>query len=312
MAQNSWPFVGGGGTAVNEDQWSIMARSWVQSGVGDYANKLEVYGDSTGRQVKIKTGRATVRGHWYENTAEITQAIAANSSGNPRIDRVVLRLDPAANSIVVAVVQGTPAGSPSPPALTQTDVGVYEISLAKVAVANGASTINAGDVTDERTYAGDLAMGGHRITGLPAAAAAGEPVRFEQMREVYALGVRSTPQTVSAATSATLTFESETDPTGMLTPASGVVTIASGGVYIVTATVSANPPDINSVCILDLADSGGTSLVTAAESLDAQGRSLSGVWACAPGYTVRLRVVNNSAGSIGVAGSLSLSRIPGI
>lgn len=152
MAQNSWPFVGGGGTAVNEDQWSIMARFWAQSGVTDYANKLEVYGDSSGRQVKVKTGRASVRGHWYENTAEETVAIAANASGNPRIDRVVLRLDPSANSIVLAVVQGTPAGSPSAPSLTQTDVGTYELTLAKVAVANGASTIAAGDVTDERTY----------------------------------------------------------------------------------------------------------------------------------------------------------------
>ena len=152
MAQNSWPFVGGGGTAVNEDQWSIMARFWAQSGVTDYANMLEVYGDSSGRQVKVKTGRACVRGHWYENTAEETVAIAANASGNPRIDRVVLRLDPSANSIVLAVVQGTPAGSPSAPSLTQTDVGTYELTLAQVAVANGASTITAGNVTDERTY----------------------------------------------------------------------------------------------------------------------------------------------------------------
>jgi hypothetical protein len=152
MAQNSWPFVGGGGTAVNEDQWSIMARFWAQSGVTDYANTLEVYGDSSGRQVKVKTGRACVRGHWYENTAVETVAIAANASGNPRIDRIVLRLDPSANSIVLAVVQGTPAGSPSAPALTQTDVGTYELTLARVAVANGASTITAGNVTDERTY----------------------------------------------------------------------------------------------------------------------------------------------------------------
>lgn len=156
MAQNSWPFVGGGGTAVNEDQWSIMARAFRADGViGGYADELEVYGDSSGRQVKVKTGRASVRGHWYESTAEETIAIAANSSGNPRIDRVALRLDPSANSIVLAVVQGTPAGSPSAPSLTQTDVGVHEISLAQVAVANGASTIAAGNVTDERVADGE-------------------------------------------------------------------------------------------------------------------------------------------------------------
>ena len=145
-----------------------MARSWAQSGVTDYANKLEVYGDSSGRQVKVKTGRACVRGHWYENTAEETVAIAANASGNPRIDRVVLRLDPSANSIVLAVVQGTPAGSPSAPSLTQTDVGTYELTLAKVAVANGASTITAGNVTDERAFTGTVPYCRAWHTGYPS------------------------------------------------------------------------------------------------------------------------------------------------
>ena len=209
MAQNSWPFVGGGGTAVGEDQWSIMARAFCADGViAGYANTLEVYGDSSGRQVKVKTGRATVRGHWYENTAVVTLAIGANSSGDPRIDRVVLRLDPSENSIVLAVVEGTPAGSPSAPTLTQTDVGTYEMTLAQVAVANGASTITAGNVTDERIF-------------QPGA---------------YVTATRSTPQAISTGGAGyRVTFESESGPLAAALDASeGTFTVPAAGLWAVT------------------------------------------------------------------------------
>lgn len=168
MAQTSWPFHDGtSGTPVLEDQWSKMARTWSQSGVVSYGNNLGPYSDSDGRQVKVPTGRAIVRGHYYENTSPtVVLAIAANASGNPRIDRVVLRLDPSANSVTLAVLQGTPAGSPSAPALTQTDVGVFEISLARVTVANGATNIVPADVIDERFFIGPpLPLLGGTMTG---------------------------------------------------------------------------------------------------------------------------------------------------
>ena len=161
MTQQSWPFHNGStGTPVLEDQWSIMARQWAASGVvgspGDL--QLQVWANSAGRQVYVRAGRASVRGHWLLNDADATITIAANSSGNPRIDRIVARLDPAANSVTLAVKQGSPSGSPSAPALTQTDTGMWELTLAKVTVANGAVSIAAGDVTDERVYAPPPAM----------------------------------------------------------------------------------------------------------------------------------------------------------
>lgn len=167
MAENSWPFASGSGTAVGEDQWSMMARLWADSGVvSGSGNQLEVYGDSSGRQVKVKTGRAVVRGHFYENTSEVTLAIGANASGNPRIDRVVLELDPTANTVALKVVAGTPAGSPAAPTLTQTDVAVFQMTLARVAVAAGATTIAAGNITDERVLISpSLPKTGGTLTG---------------------------------------------------------------------------------------------------------------------------------------------------
>jgi len=155
MAETSWPFHDGvDGTPVLEDQWSYMARQWAATGVvgapGD-AN-LQVFANSSGREVHVRSGRACVRGHWYRLDAQTTLTIAANASGNPRIDRVVLRLDPSADEVTVEVLQGTAASSPSAPALTQTDTGTFEVSLAQVAVANGAASIGSGNVTDERTF----------------------------------------------------------------------------------------------------------------------------------------------------------------
>jgi len=109
---------------------------------------MKWYADSSGRQVLVRTGRAIVRGVFYENTTTKTVAIAANSTGSTRLDRIVLKLDPTANT-VTAVAK---TGSTSPPALTQDDTGVWEMPLARVTVANGATGIAAGQVTDERVH----------------------------------------------------------------------------------------------------------------------------------------------------------------
>jgi hypothetical protein len=154
MAQTYFPFDSGTGSTVTEGQWSKMARNWIQTGIlYDLANKLEVYADSTGMQVKVRSGAAWIMGHFYENDAEEILSIAASNPSNPRIDRVVLRLDWSNNQIQLAVLTGTPAASPTPPSLTQSST-IWEISLAQVYVGAAVSTIAAGNVTDERTWAG--------------------------------------------------------------------------------------------------------------------------------------------------------------
>ena len=153
MTQTSWPFEG---VDTTETQYSRLLRNIGQgvNGVpGD--NNLLAYADSSGMNVKVKVAgglsQAIVRGHMYQSTAEETLTISAAAS-SPRIDSVVLRLDPSANSIVLAVVAGTPAASPSAPTLTQTDTAVYELLIANVAVAGSTTTISAGNVTDKRTF----------------------------------------------------------------------------------------------------------------------------------------------------------------
>ena len=157
MAQTSYPF---DEQSVTEDQWSAMMSTAQESRV---VTGLAVFGDSSGRQVKAPLGTAWVRGHFYQSTAEEVLAVGANASGNPRIDTVVLTLDPTANSIVLAVVAGTAAATPVPPTLTQTTTGVYQYPLADVAVANGAATITANNVTPRTRVA--TATVGRNIPG---------------------------------------------------------------------------------------------------------------------------------------------------
>lgn len=103
--------------------------------------------------VVVTPGSALVEGTWYQNTANNTLTIAANGSGNPRIDTVVLRKDYSAQTVRLAVKQGTPAVTPAPPGLTQTDGTLWEIPLADIAVANGFVSIAAADITPRRHFA---------------------------------------------------------------------------------------------------------------------------------------------------------------
>lgn len=157
------PFDAGAGANVTEDQWRAMAAHFLGSGpIRGEDNEMAPYGDSTGMQVKVKTGKAFVRGHYGENTSEKILPIAAVggiAGGQSRLDRVVLRADFVNNRIELDVVAGTPAvtGSQVAPALVQSS-SMWEISLGTVGpLTNATVTIAAGTVTDTRVLITDHA-----------------------------------------------------------------------------------------------------------------------------------------------------------
>lgn len=157
MAQTSWPFEN---IDTSETQFSQWARNIGEGVIQDKGNELSVYADGSGMNVKVRDGDYLARGHYYNNTGTETLTVTAADPSLPRIDSVVLRLDPTANSILLVVLAGAPNASPSAPALTQTDSGIYEVRLANVAVSAGAVVIAVEDVTDTRTFnlsAADLA-----------------------------------------------------------------------------------------------------------------------------------------------------------
>lgn len=164
MAQSSWPFENIDTSETQFSQWARNIGEGVKTGA---LNELEVFADSTGMQVKVRSGQALVRGHYYQNTAELALSLEAADLTNPRVDTVVVELDPSANSIVLDVITGTPEVTPSPEPVVQTDAGIYQIKLAEIAVGAGVTTINAGNVTDTRFYIEDFSgtVPGSAITG---------------------------------------------------------------------------------------------------------------------------------------------------
>lgn len=149
MPQSSFPFEN---VDTTETQFSQMFRT-LNAGVNGSPSGTELQVTAgTGLQVAVAAGQAMVRGHFYISTASENLTIAAANASNPRIDSVVLRLDPTANSILLAVVTGTPASSPVAPTLTQTDAGVFEFQLATVLVPAAATSVST--ITDTRSFMG--------------------------------------------------------------------------------------------------------------------------------------------------------------
>jgi hypothetical protein len=152
MAQTSWPFEN---QNTSEVEYSTLFDKLQNSGVaGDPSvSDLQPFGDSSGMVVKVPAGFAIVRGHAYLSTATENLTVTT-SAANPRIDFVVLELNPTANTITLKMVNGTPASSPVPPTLTQTTDAIYQMPLAQVLVPGSATTISAGNVTGIRQFLG--------------------------------------------------------------------------------------------------------------------------------------------------------------
>jgi hypothetical protein len=152
MTQSSFPFEN---ADTNETQYSRLLRHLTKFGRGGVNgvpgdNNLKVSA-GTGMTVSVSSGQALVRGHFYISTAAEVLNIGA-SGALPRIDSVVLRLDPSADSIILAIVAGTPNATPSAPTLTQNDTTVFELLLANVLVAAGVSNITEGAISDFRSF----------------------------------------------------------------------------------------------------------------------------------------------------------------
>jgi hypothetical protein len=155
MAKTSWPFAS---QATTETQFSQLFSAMGEFGVAGQPSDtaLKVTGDSTGMNVKVAAGFALVRGFAFYSTAQETLTVSASAT-SPRIDLVVLRLDPSVDSVDLAVVAGTPAATPVAPSLTQNTAangGVYELEIGRILVGANVITISPTAVTDTRPFLG--------------------------------------------------------------------------------------------------------------------------------------------------------------
>ena len=143
------------GSSYNQADFNAFLLDSIGSGyVLGYENELEVSANSPANMgVRVKTGRCYVQGYYGWVTANEALTVPTANPTKPRIDRVVARLSVSVNqSVTFAVLTGTPATTPTAPALTRTSE-TYEISLARIAVGAGVTSISAANITDERTDA---------------------------------------------------------------------------------------------------------------------------------------------------------------
>lgn len=159
-----------GGTAHPEESLlQLLADVVLESGVKDLSstdNHFKVTQNTTpNMSVNINQGRAVIRNGFtaYPVRSDATEnrTIGNNTSGNTRIDAVVLYIDLGAtpnsqssNVAKISVVQGTPSSSPVAPSdsAIQTAIGGSNpfIRLAHVTVVNNASSITNANIEDRR------------------------------------------------------------------------------------------------------------------------------------------------------------------
>ena len=120
----------------------------VTTGIKAEENNLKVV-VYEGMQVQIQPGSAMIFGHFFMNDEpEIIDIDTADAELN-RIDRVVVRYDAYTREVNTAVIKGSLALSPTPPARLETGEQ-FDLVLADIYVPAAATVINTSNITDMR------------------------------------------------------------------------------------------------------------------------------------------------------------------
>ena len=123
--------------------------------VSERASGANMSVDVAAGRIWIKGTEATFQGTYHaENRATVNLTIGTSDATHPRIDLVVAKVEDASysgatNAWSLAVVEGTPAASPSAPAAP-----ANSFTLAQVSVAALASSVVDANITDTRTAYG--------------------------------------------------------------------------------------------------------------------------------------------------------------
>ena len=113
------------------------------------ASQLKVIPVGNELAIYISVGNAYINGYFYTNDDKIYRKLSNPNGVNPRIDRVVLRLNFKTRKISVDILEGTAASNPSAKGITRSQ-DVYELALADVYIASNAITVTEANITDLR------------------------------------------------------------------------------------------------------------------------------------------------------------------
>lgn len=137
-----------GDRVYNATQFSSMFDGIINDGVYQTIGDKFRVTPGTGMAVNIGTGRAWFKRKWIYNSSAYSISLDAASS-NPRIDTVVLAVDlrTSQRRAFFSVVKGTPASSPTRPAMPKT-TDVYYMPLAYIKIPAGATSITQSNITN--------------------------------------------------------------------------------------------------------------------------------------------------------------------
>ena len=141
---------------------------------GVYAKDSNYAVSVTGpRQITVAPGLAWINYDDFKGVSACSReavnlTVPDADSTLPRIDRVVLQFDTAANLTAVKLKPGTPAAAPEPPAILQNH-NQYELGLCTVSVPAGSSVVTAADITDTRAAEDVCGVMRDGVTGIPTA-----------------------------------------------------------------------------------------------------------------------------------------------
>ena len=141
---------------------------------GVYAKDSNYAVSVTGpRQITVAPGLAWINYDDFKGVSAcsreaVSLTVPDADSTLPRIDRVVLQFDTAANLTAAKLKPGTPAAAPEPPAILQNH-NQYELGLCTVSVPAGSSVVTAADITDTRADEDVCGLMRDGVKGIPTA-----------------------------------------------------------------------------------------------------------------------------------------------
>ena len=137
-----------GDRVYDASSFEYWLKKFFTSGV--FADECQVTADGTGMTCSMAEGYANVDGKvkFWDEAQDLTLENA--SSSYDRIDAVVIERNDTDRDITVKIVSGTYAADPVAPD-PERDDGVYQLVIAQIYVAAGATAITQADITDTRT-----------------------------------------------------------------------------------------------------------------------------------------------------------------
>ena len=138
-----------GDRTYNADQMSEYFKGIISDGVVENIGGALQVMSSTGMNVNVKTGRAFIDSRWFESDAIETIAITSAHATLNRYTAIVIRLNYTNRTITLETKDGTPATTPTKPAITRSEQ-IKELCLAYVYVAAAATSISQTNITDTR------------------------------------------------------------------------------------------------------------------------------------------------------------------